>query len=269
MKLIKNISIPEPCSEQWQQMTPVDGGRHCESCCKTVVDFTAMADVEIISYFAVKSNVCGRFDEPQLNRVNTQLNWRDPKPETGRKKWVITMALLASTVFYKAAGQTGAATPKVEQISESYPGGVANEMAAAKTPRREIKGRIVDNACMPLPGATVRVVGTSIVLASDTNGKFKFHAPKTATQFTVSYVGFETETVDIDSLQNGVHEVKLAPQVVSMNGIMVKSGHSSHRYYTLMGDIQTVSAVVVAKKHCWLWRMYYKYIRTPIHNIFY
>jgi hypothetical protein len=269
MKMIKSITIPSQCNEQWQQMTPVAGGRYCECCCKTVVDFTAMADVEIISYFAVKSNVCGRFSEPQLTRVNLQLNGQDTKAETSWKKWVITTAMLASTVFYKVAGQTAPVAPKVEQVSESHPTGATNrKTVTVKEPRREIKGRIVDDARMPLPGATVRVMGTNIVLPTDTNGGFKFHAPIAAKQFTVSFVGFETETVDIDSLQSGACDLKMTPQVISMKDVMVIRGYQVQRCTSIVGSIQTVS-IAATKRHCWLWRMYYKYIRTPIHNIFY
>ena len=266
MKSIKNISVPDPCHQQWQQMTPVDGGRHCENCCKTVVDFTAMADVEIISYFAVKNSVCGRFNEPQLTRVNLQLTRQDTKTECDWKKWVMTTAMLASTVFYKVAGQTVPVAPKVEQVSASYPTrAVSKKAVAVKEPRREIKGRIVDEACTPLPGATVRIIGTSIVLASDTNGRFKFHLPKAATQFTVSYIGFETKTVDIDSLQSGARDLKMKPQVISMNDVMVIRGYPIQRNASITGG----ASVVITIRHCWLWRMYYKYIRTPIHNIFY
>jgi len=267
MKHIKSISIPEPCSQSWQQMTPVDGGRHCENCCKTVVDFTAMADVEIISYFALKNNVCGRFNEPQLTRVNLQLNRQDAKTESSWKKWVMTTALLGSTVFYKLHGQTTPVKATIHQSPSVYQAsGAKGKYVAAKGSEREIKGRIVDEACMPLPGATVRVVGTNMVLASDTNGRFKLHLPKAAKQFKVSFVGFETETVAIDSLQNGVSEVKLTPQVVSMNDVVTISGYPVRRYTSITGG---VSVIITAKKHCWLWRMYYKYIRTPIHNIFY
>ncbi|MCR8557110.1 carboxypeptidase-like regulatory domain-containing protein [Mucilaginibacter sp. BJC16-A38] len=264
---IRKITIPERCNQQWAQMTTADNGRHCEQCCKTVVDFAAMTDAQLISYLVSHNNVCGRLSGPQLSRVNLQLNGQDAKPKTGWKKWVITTVLLGSTVFYKVHGQTAPGTPKSEQsIPESYPASVnIGKGVAHKGSERIITGRIVDDACMPLRGATVKVVGTNIVLPSDTNGRFKFHAPIAAKLLTVSFVGFETETIDIDSIQNGVHEVKLTPQVLSMNGVVVVPGYYAQRRTELVGAI----SVVITKKHCWLWRMYYKYIRTPIHNIFY
>jgi hypothetical protein len=142
---------------------------------------------------------------------------------------------------------------------------IKGKVVAVKESEREIKGRIVDDACMPLHGATVRVVGTNIVLPSDTNGRFKFHAPIAAKQFTVTFVGFESETIDIDSLRNGVDEVKMRPQVVSINDVVVLQEYYAQRHTELMGAI----SVVTTTKHNWWWRIYYKYIRTPIHNIFY
>ncbi|MEO6978976.1 MAG: carboxypeptidase-like regulatory domain-containing protein [Mucilaginibacter sp.] len=268
---VKNVSIPGPCHQSWQQMAPVSGGRHCESCCKTVVDFLGMTNAQLISYLTTHGNVCGRLSTLQLDRVNLQLNGQDAKPQTSWKKWVMTTALLTSTIFYKAAGQTTPVTPEVEQSQPGNYHAAATEekVVAVKQSGKVIKGRIVDEACMPLNGATVRVVGTNIALATDTNGRFKFHAPISAKQFTVSFVGFETETVAIDSLQNGVQDLKLTPQVVSINNVVViKSGHYYQRRTELVGAIAVVTGVKTTKKHCWLWRMYYKYIRTPIHNMF-
>jgi len=271
MRAIKSISIPEPCSQPWEQMTTVEGGRHCVSCCKTVIDFRTMTNVEIVNYFAVKNNVCGRFNGEQLDRINLQLSMPDARPGTGRKKWLITAALLASTTFFKAAGQTEPVTAKVEQgTSGGYPGNITEgKIKSVKHHSTEIKGRITDDSCAPLAGATIRVLGTDVSLPTDTNGRFKFRLPKTATQFTVSYIGFETATIDIDSLHNGICDLKLVPQVISMNNVVVvtSSGYTQRRADITGGA--SVVTFVEQKKHSWLWRMYYKYIRTPVHNIFY
>lgn len=62
------ISIPKPCSEDWNRMTKKEKGRHCNSCNTTVVDFTRMSDEEIKNYFIELKNTktCGRFYAGQL-----------------------------------------------------------------------------------------------------------------------------------------------------------------------------------------------------------
>jgi hypothetical protein len=44
-------------------MTPGDKGRFCDSCQKTVHDFTGMSDMQLIAFFKKPStgSVCGRF----------------------------------------------------------------------------------------------------------------------------------------------------------------------------------------------------------------
>src|SRR5215211_4115802 len=63
------LHIPEPCHENWQNMTQQEQGRFCGSCQKTVVDFSVMTDKEILGYFSKSSqHVCGRFTNDQLNK---------------------------------------------------------------------------------------------------------------------------------------------------------------------------------------------------------
>ncbi|CAN5364153.1 hypothetical protein BH09BAC5_BH09BAC5_29600 [soil metagenome] len=64
-----SYSIEKPCSEDWEKMTTEQQGRHCQVCCKTVVDFSEKSDNEIVDF--LKSNaenkICGRFKTEQLN----------------------------------------------------------------------------------------------------------------------------------------------------------------------------------------------------------
>jgi len=46
-----NLSIPKPCHENWEQMTPAEQGRFFGACQKTVVDFTHMSDRELAAFF--------------------------------------------------------------------------------------------------------------------------------------------------------------------------------------------------------------------------
>ena len=70
------ISIPAPCHEDWNRMTPDKTGRHCSSCAKSVVDFTRMSDEEVKYFFLNKKEderVCGRFKQTQLHQIVIEL----------------------------------------------------------------------------------------------------------------------------------------------------------------------------------------------------
>ncbi|MCP1301784.1 TonB-dependent receptor plug domain-containing protein [Chryseobacterium sp. S0630] len=63
------ITIPKPCYENWNAMTPDEKGRFCAVCSKTVRDFRRAPDDEIIEVFAKASDeICGSFLTSQLNR---------------------------------------------------------------------------------------------------------------------------------------------------------------------------------------------------------
>jgi hypothetical protein len=66
-----NYKIEEPCHADWDQMKPEEKGRFCESCSKTVVDFSKMSDFSIVNYLESNKHlsVCGRFEEKQLDRT--------------------------------------------------------------------------------------------------------------------------------------------------------------------------------------------------------
>ena len=66
------ISIPKPCNENWNSMSPNKNGRFCNSCDKTVIDFTKMNNPEISKYFSENSNnerICGHF---KFNQIETE-----------------------------------------------------------------------------------------------------------------------------------------------------------------------------------------------------
>jgi len=63
-----HLEIPEPCHENWQDMTPQEKGRFCDKCCKVVVDFTNMATDKVIQFISERSSdrICGRFRPDQI-----------------------------------------------------------------------------------------------------------------------------------------------------------------------------------------------------------
>lgn len=55
MKFNYAISIPKPCHEDWSKMTPSEKGRFCQSCSKSVIDFTQMSQQSIETYLVANN----------------------------------------------------------------------------------------------------------------------------------------------------------------------------------------------------------------------
>jgi hypothetical protein len=69
------ITIPKPCHEDWNAMTPEETGRFCSSCTKSVVDFTTKTTPEIQQYFIKNQgkSVCGRFKNEQIYKFDIHI----------------------------------------------------------------------------------------------------------------------------------------------------------------------------------------------------
>lgn len=63
------ITIPKPCHEDWNKMTPTQKGAFCKVCSKEVKDFTKSTDQEILNTLnESESSICGHINASQLNR---------------------------------------------------------------------------------------------------------------------------------------------------------------------------------------------------------
>lgn len=112
-----SLHISEPCSENWQEMTPTEMGRSCLHCQKEVIDFTEMTDNEVATYLHLHRNerICGRVFPAQMKKDYVYIQ---PKmTESPVKRYV--MAFLAGLM---ATTYTACQTPKshyaVAHISE-------------------------------------------------------------------------------------------------------------------------------------------------------
>jgi len=95
------LSIPKPCHENWNAMTPAEQGRFCGACQKTVVDFSSMSDREIAQFFKKPAGeMCGRFHPDQLDRAIEIPTKRIPW-----LKYFFTISLPAFLLSLKATAQ--------------------------------------------------------------------------------------------------------------------------------------------------------------------
>lgn len=102
------ISIPKPCYEDWDAMTPGNQGRHCSVCAKTVVDFTSMSNEEVQAYFINRKtgSTCGRFRGDQLASVTISLPQNIFETKIAHWKKFLAACLLAfSTMLFSCNTQ--------------------------------------------------------------------------------------------------------------------------------------------------------------------
>lgn len=82
------IHLPAHCPESWDNMTPVDGGRHCASCNKIIPDFSDKTEAEIIAHLQTTGQSCGRFRSDQVSDGTTYGGWQS------YFKWKSAVAML-------------------------------------------------------------------------------------------------------------------------------------------------------------------------------
>lgn len=112
----------------------------------------------------------------------------------------------------------------------------------AKLPKSgNIAGRIVDENAMPLPGATILIEGTQIGAVSDVNGFYRINGLQPGKySLTVSYIGYETQSKDIELSTVTIEEDFKLNQGVALKEIVV-SGYASGQNKALNQQKTSVS----------------------------
>lgn len=90
----------------------------------------------------------------------------------------------------------------------------------------------------PIIGATIRVVGTSVGAISDADGKFSLSAPQSAKKLEVSYVGYQTQTVNIKPNVT----IHMQPGETTLDEFVVLGYGSAKKLGTISGSVKTVTA---------------------------
>lgn len=195
------LSIPEPCHQNWNEMTPTQQGRFCNSCAKQVVDFSTMSDTEVLHYFSsIKNeNVCGRAYPDQLDRAISI-------PKLPKKKlfWYwnyITMLFLFFSKTNTAKAQGGIKVVTESKIDAAKQDRITKGEIAVNT-NRIITGKIIDEAGQPLPGASIIKKGSKNGTSADVNGFYKINVDTKSDILEITAVGFERKEIKLKEIKN-------------------------------------------------------------------
>lgn len=153
------ISIPEPCHKDWQNMTPVEKGRFCASCQKTVLDLTHLSDNEIIEVVTKNDNLCARIKVSNLNRNLIKTKTKSNYFGYFASSILAFLGLGIETIVAQEK-------PVVEQTDLKY-----LNKASDSVKKITVSGRVTCDGHL-LPGAIVKIKGTKNSTYTDKNGKY-------------------------------------------------------------------------------------------------
>ncbi len=163
-------------------MTPVEKGRFCASCQKTVLDFTYLSDNEIIKLVSKSDNLCGRINTSQLNR-----NLIETKTKSNYFGYFATSVL----AFLGLGTESLAAQekPVVEQTDLKH---LNKDNDSVK--KITITGVVTDSLVKPFPGVLVTIKNTSIGTQTNEKGTFSMKA-NLGDVLEFSFLGYEDKEI--------------------------------------------------------------------------
>lgn len=178
------ISIPTPCHENWDTMSPADKGRFCNSCQKNVIDFTKASDRQITEAFDKDNNLCGRFLKNQLKR--------DLIISTGKNRFWVTASAAVVALLTIGNSQAFAQTPVNTEQTDAKTANTEPSLSE----KRIIKGTVIDNAGIPIPGTRITVKNSKTSVETDFDGVFSLEAT-TGDILVSEYIGMYTYEVTV------------------------------------------------------------------------
>ena len=156
------LTIPEPCSQKWEQMAFIDyKTKFCSGCSKNIIDFTSQSDKEIVKYLNTNTSaICGKFSPNQLNRTVDNSEKKFP----GLKAILLAGALMSlSSEVHSQVPETKVEMHQAVEIKDTF---------------QIIRGTIKDTSSHP--GNTellLELLGFDLYCSPDSLGNFQFNLP--------------------------------------------------------------------------------------------
>ncbi len=168
------LSIPTPCAQNWEEMTPGENGRYCAHCQKTVLDLTQLSDAQLYKRIMKAQEhgaICGRITNAQLMRTIAA-----QQPALSSTVSFYSRVAAAFMLFQGFLAST---------IAQTITKPIRTENRTSRTHRQPtpkslvLQGSVVHLATQePLAGIMVSVAGTPITTITSATGSFILHLPQ-------------------------------------------------------------------------------------------
>lgn len=114
--------------------------------------------------------------------------------------------------------------------------------------QKKLEGKITDKNNLPIEGANIQWLQTTIGTITNAKGEFKISLIDSSKKLIISYVGFKTDTLSITSTKKLVHQLK---NQSDLKEVIVKKGKESlQKSYFKSQNIVTVNKSELLKAAC-------------------
>lgn len=223
MKNQFNLSISEPCHENFKNFPKTAKGGFCTTCTKEVIDFTKMTQEDVSNYFRnrMTTDTCGRFTKSQLYSTI------QPKKKNRFFNFLSGIAVVCLSLFsFKTEAQNTTNTTTDTNSTKKEDTSKENLVS--------VKGTVLSSDDgLPLPGASVILEGSAIGTQTNFDGYFEFPQKLEKGDVLIfSYVGLDTKKFTITENTNLNIELEVnmdSCEIVLMGKVAVKEVYKSKR----------------------------------------
>jgi hypothetical protein len=204
------ISVKKPCSENFENFDKTKKGGFCLSCNLEVIDFSLMSETALMNHFSSgEQKTCGRFKTSQLKSYKTNTTHHLPTNLLAKKLGVLSFSLFSLCVLNTINAQDS--KPQLpENISETSFNTNQSVVNPKLVQELTVRGTVLDEENLPLPGANVFLKGTKVGVSTDFDGKFEFpQALKVGDILLFSYLGYETKEYIVPESTAGVLDITI------------------------------------------------------------
>ncbi|NRD21194.1 carboxypeptidase-like regulatory domain-containing protein [Winogradskyella eckloniae] len=196
MRKVITISIPEPCHEDWNTMTPQTQGRHCAVCDKTVVDFSKQTDEQIITALETNSHLCGRFKTEQIDRDMVLAR----KNKNNYISWVASGLLAFLAIGNQSIYAQG--KPNSNLTETTIRPTIGGKIATSILVKQKIYGMVTEaERGKPLVGVSIVVKSTNQKIETDFDGKYTIAVKKDET-LIFSFLGYISQEIKVKNAKH-------------------------------------------------------------------
>ena len=132
---MKNINIPEPCSENWNEMSPTEKGAFCQKCAIDVYDFTNKSGDEIrdILTLNIGGRVCGRIEPRQLDELNADfLAWKMNNKQSFNRAWIFTLLVVFGMTLFSCEEDEVPVVQELQRTAQAFLSEIPEKIEASK-----------------------------------------------------------------------------------------------------------------------------------------